>query len=432
MKIINSNLLEIIEVSGEQIVEPKLTSKFIISRIKEEDAINFKWKNGVSLLSAVIKHNETDLIWVLLKKLLPESQSIETNQENLNKLLNKDSFNMNFIDYAFLKNKNMVHDYIANLMNSDQVNNTKLPKLLKINIEGKIKSKEKIKFEKAEFKKLKKLISEESKKDPTQNLNNEEKYLKVYESEYKKLEILSKDAISSEKNSGYFQYFNSEILEWEIIETEEKLKNICQDQISKHPVFSVDVEFCSVSESDIVEAESRIKKVAASIQIATIDKAYFIDCLILHEHIRQYLEPLFSDEKYLKILHAPESDCNVLYRTFGIIINTIFDTAKFAQLNYDNMNSPGLGLISSKFLGFDLDKSFQVATWRARPLPLPMIEYGLTDAVILLPLFFNLISTYKTKNKGNDKLRMVWLKSNEIAKWIKFNKYEIKLKVQKI
>ena len=77
-------------------------------------------------------------------------------------------------------------------------------------------------------------------------------------------------------------------------------------------MITVDVEFTSPSKTD-ENLKERIFKIAASIQIATTKKVYFIDTLVLCNKIKKHLGPILENPKILKIFHSCEGDINVLY-----------------------------------------------------------------------------------------------------------------------
>jgi ribonuclease D len=62
--------------------------------------------------------------------------------------------------------------------------------------------------------------------------------------------------------------------------------------------------------------------------------------------------------------------------------------------------------LCDKFLGIQLDKFFQVADWRIRPLPQGMLDYARSDSHYLIPLYglFQLIMT--------GQIQQVWLKED--------------------
>ena len=288
-------------------------------------------------------------------------------------------------------------------------------------------------------------------------------------------------SISEYDKSQFFHAFQfREDFEVHIIDTLKDLKGAL-DCLSSERILFFDVEFCSVQsqklhpdarvlyyleENDeypepltpedeeesskktaefVTQINSKkshtlflgVRYLAASIQISTMEKAYWIDSIKLHDHLTQLelskpkeiesgtgkinqdpegLDPLednystnrifskiLTDRKVIKVFHSCEGDVNVIYRSFGIIVNNIFDTARtfqlilnelknskeekistlFKDLRLDPKTNYGLKDLASILIGVKLDKSFQTAMWRVRPVPKVMLEYAVNDAVIL-------------------------------------------------
>jgi ribonuclease D len=70
-------------------------------------------------------------------------------------------------------------------------------------------------------------------------------------------------------------------------------------------------------------------------------------------------------------------------------------------------------------LDIDLDKFFQVADWRIRPLPQGMIEYARNDSHFLIPLYLSLHSLLSNNNDLyiSDELKNLHVSSNQ--NWFK-------------
>lgn len=72
----------------------------------------------------------------------------------------------------------------------------------------------------------------------------------------------------------------------------------------------------------------------------------------------------------------------------------VFDTARAYQVIQKSCeNAPkhvdlaSLEKLCDKLLGIQLDKFFQVADWRIRPLPQGMLDYARSDSHYLIPLY---------------------------------------------
>ena len=45
-----------------------------------------------------------------------------------------------------------------------------------------------------------------------------------------------------------------------------------------------------------------------------------------------------------------------------------------------------LANLSKELLNIRVDKMYQVSSWKIRPLPIPMIKYGVADALLVIPV----------------------------------------------
>ncbi|GBE59890.1 3 -5 exonuclease domain-containing protein [Babesia ovata] len=98
------------------------------------------------------------------------------------------------------------------------------------------------------------------------------------------------------------------------------------------------------------------------------------------------LNEVTTDPRILKVMHGAESDILWLQRDFGVYVVNLFDTLKAS----DVLCLPGGHSLSSlvkQFLGIHLDKSYQLADWRIRPIPNDMLNYASADTHYLLDLY---------------------------------------------
>jgi len=96
------------------------------------------------------------------------------------------------------------------------------------------------------------------------------------------------------------------------------------------------------------------------------------------------LAPVFADPRIRKILHGSDPDIRSLYRDFGVEVHSLFDTqiaARFLGLRETSLAS----LLYEKF-HVSSDKKYQKKDWSQRPLPAPMLQYGVQDTCHLLSL----------------------------------------------
>ena len=52
---------------------------------------------------------------------------------------------------------------------------------------------------------------------------------------------------------------------------------------------------------------------------------------------------------------------------------------------------PSLQTLCRQYLHYELDKTYQTANWRQRPMPAEMLEYAAIGAQVLLPLCAKII-----------------------------------------
>ena len=122
------------------------------------------------------------------------------------------------------------------------------------------------------------------------------------------------------------------------------------------------------------------------IQIATADSAAIIDPQALKD--LSPLKALTAESSALWVMHGSGYDLRVLNRDFGIEFPRLFDTRLAAELL--GMAELGLSALCGLFLGFTLNKKLQRCDWSRRPLTSGMREYGLLDAICLIPVYHRL------------------------------------------
>lgn len=166
-----------------------------------------------------------------------------------------------------------------------------------------------------------------------------------------------------------------------VIETTEELANFFT-RASREDIVAVDVE-----SAGFYRYYSRVNL----IQIATRKEAAIID----PQKIMDF-SPFrkFTNENHcLWIFHGGDYDISMLARDLEIFIPRMFDTRKGAE--FIGQQELGLRALTEKYLGFTLDKRLQRCDWSRRPLTTAMKEYGLLDAVCLVPIYDNLVAELK-------------------------------------
>jgi exosome complex exonuclease RRP6 len=167
---------------------------------------------------------------------------------------------------------------------------------------------------------------------------------------------------------------------------------------------------------------------ACSIQISTVDKNYFIDCLELQSSVRECLGGVLQNSGIIKVMHGCDTDVKILYENYGIIISNVFDTAKFWCILHKTKNSPGLGRLSNEAFGLNIDKTFQCAEWRIRPLPPAMLSYAITDSYLMIPIFWH----FNRHFAEGDLVDRPWLKSLTDLRWKSYVKSNGFLRTMKL
>uniref|UniRef100_A0A914HGI0 HRDC domain-containing protein n=1 Tax=Globodera rostochiensis TaxID=31243 RepID=A0A914HGI0_GLORO len=134
------------------------------------------------------------------------------------------------------------------------------------------------------------------------------------------------------------------------------------------------------------------------LQISTRSADYLVDPFPLWQHMHLLNDP-FTNPRIVKV--AFSADCDVLWlqRDFGIYVVGLFDCrlgSAWLRSNTTAMNNVAdcggngggsLAQLLADLLGVRLDKQFQLADWRLRPLTGSMINYARSDTHFLLDCF---------------------------------------------
>jgi len=160
--------------------------------------------------------------------------------------------------------------------------------------------------------------------------------------------------------------------EYVLIETDADLKKIIPE-LQGEPVIGVDLE---------ADSMFHYQEKVCLVQISTQRLNLLIDPLSVKD--LSPLAPVFADHRIRKILHGSDYDIRSLYRDFAIEVHSLFDTqiaARFLGLRETSLAS----LLYEKF-HVSSDKKYQKKDWSQRPLPAPMLQYGVQDTCYLLSL----------------------------------------------
>ncbi|XP_005175610.2 exosome component 10 [Musca domestica] len=150
------------------------------------------------------------------------------------------------------------------------------------------------------------------------------------------------------------------------------------------------------------------------VQISTRNKDYIFDALELRDEM-WVLNEVFTDPKIVKIFHGADFDVEWLQRDLSLYIVNMFDTHQAAKaLNFARLS---LAYLLKHYCDKDVDKTFQLADWRIRPLPEELIAYARQDTHFLIYVYECI--TNDLLEAGNQKpqlLRSIYQRSTEICK----------------
>ncbi|XP_065371175.1 exosome complex component 10 homolog [Calliphora vicina] len=150
------------------------------------------------------------------------------------------------------------------------------------------------------------------------------------------------------------------------------------------------------------------------VQISSRKKDYIFDALELREEMRQ-LNEVFTNPKIVKIFHGADSDVEWLQRDLSLYIVNMFDTHQAAKaLNFARLS---LAYLMKHYCDIEIDKTFQLADWRIRPLPAELVAYARQDTHFLIYIYERLTNDLlEASNQQPQLLRSIYQRSNEICK----------------
>jgi exosome complex exonuclease RRP6 len=119
-------------------------------------------------------------------------------------------------------------------------------------------------------------------------------------------------------------------------------------------------------------------------QVSTRTRDYLVDTLELR-HCLHILNSSFTNPAITKVFHGADSDIIWLQRDFGLYVVNMFDTGQCARVM--EFPSYGLAWLLSFYCGVTVDKKYQLADWRLRPLSADMLLYARMDTHYLLYIY---------------------------------------------
>ena len=144
-------------------------------------------------------------------------------------------------------------------------------------------------------------------------------------------------------------------------------------ELAAHPVVAVDTESNSLH---------AYRERVCLIQFSTPVTDYIVDPIGLSD--LSPLAPFFANPDQQKVFHAAEYDIICLRRDYGFEFTNIFDTMSAAR----TLGWPQVGLaniLETRF-GVKMNKKYQRADWKRRPLTAEQLDYARLDTHYLVAL----------------------------------------------
>jgi ribonuclease D len=163
------------------------------------------------------------------------------------------------------------------------------------------------------------------------------------------------------------------------------------DVIKRADIIGIDTEF--------IRETTFFPKIAL-IQVATRDRSWLVDPVVLTKQDLQPFLDVLTDPKVLKVMHAAFADQEVLYWTYGQTAEPVLDTAVAAALcGYgDNV---GLAKLVKDVLRVHLHKGRSRVKWLARPLSKELLHYAQQDVEFLVELAGKMEEWLRSKGRWN-------------------------------
>ena len=144
-------------------------------------------------------------------------------------------------------------------------------------------------------------------------------------------------------------------------------------ELARHAAVAVDTESNSLH---------AYRERVCLIQFSTADEDFIVDPIRIAD--LQPLAPFFANPDQQKVFHAAEGDLIGLRRDFRFAFANLFDTMSAAR----TLGWPQVGLASileTRF-GVTLNKKYQRADWKRRPLTREQLDYARLDTHYLVAL----------------------------------------------
>lgn len=118
------------------------------------------------------------------------------------------------------------------------------------------------------------------------------------------------------------------------------------------------------------------------IQISTARSNFVIDPLSADI---SFLSGVFEDESLPKVFHSAAQDVEILHN-LDIFVKKIYDTQLYEMI-LSTQEQISYQSITLKYTSRELDKSYSLSDWTARPLSKKQLKYAVDDAVYLREIY---------------------------------------------
>lgn len=181
--------------------------------------------------------------------------------------------------------------------------------------------------------------------------------------------------------------------DYEFIDSEERLKEVVEKELSSRDTIAVDVE---------ADGLDPYLANLLFIQVGAPEKAYIFDA----QKIKDFspLKPLFEEKKPLKILQNAKFDYEMLKVKTGLELCNIYDSflAERILTCGEARGVSNLGALTQKYLELELDKDWDSYDWanvaRTGKVTERHLIYSALDVLVLFPIFKKQFEELKKQN----------------------------------
>ena len=384
---------------------------------------------SVSFLIHIFKSNQNNhsLIMDLCLKILSaalDTKAVDREElaRRFSQLMQKDSSGLTLLDHSFMSRHYALLTFLQGRL--DYINSSaeekltfSLPSLLPLNVRVEHKSAEDRQAEEEAWQRVAEhqppKILGEAPQETQMVLSTAEDHVnpkvswltfanksQAQETSLKKIvESLRQTAVKLD--GGFFKLLSNTMFQHEVISTSGQLQSWIDNLLLQEPAaIAIDCEWGKIDNvvSNVQKLEENQLNLITSIQISAGEQVCFVDMFEIDQVgcAATQLKRLLENPDIVKVFHGCASDLQLLYRSFGIIPVNIFDTAAASALLTTTTSEPSLAKLVQEHLGLKMDKAYQKSNWKIRPLPLPMLDYALSDAALLLPLYYQILQRVQT------------------------------------